>query len=127
MLGHALPNDKELDWLRISKTTEKYYLTYQHMHLKAPAMKEWSEALLQAYVNAGGTLPMPCETAPPESGPSSDLQGASKPKGPDWILPKLPAKEPSHPRRRAGEHPRRGPQRRPRKHNPGRRRPRAAA
>jgi hypothetical protein len=115
MLGHVLPNDKELDWLRISETTEKYYLTYQHMDLKAPAMKQWSEALLQAYVNAGGTLPLPCETDP------------AKPNGPDWILPELPAKEPSHPRRRAGEHPRRGPQRRARKHKPGRRRRRAAA
>jgi hypothetical protein len=108
MLGHVLPNDNELDWLRVSKTTEKYYLTYQHMDLKVPAMKQWSEALLQAYVNAGGTLPMPYER-------------------PDWSLPKLPAKELTHPRRRAGDRPRRGQRDRATEHRPGRKRPRRAA
>jgi hypothetical protein len=107
MLGHVLPDDNKLDWPRISQTTEKYYLTYQHMDLKAPAMKQWSEALLQAYENAGGTLPMPYEK-------------------PDWILPKLPAKKPSRPRQ-AGDHRRRGRQRTARNHRPGRRRPHAAA
>jgi hypothetical protein len=99
ILGHTLPDDSELDWLRISKTTEKYYLTYQHMDLKARAMKEWSEALLRAYVKAGGTPPMPCEKDP------------SKPKGPDWILPRLPGEEPSPSRRRTGDFSRRGSQR----------------
>jgi hypothetical protein len=64
MLGHVLPNDNEVDWRRMSKTTEEYYLTAQHMDLKALAMKMWSEALLKAYAEAGGTLPMPYETDP---------------------------------------------------------------
>lgn len=86
MLGHALPDDKALDWLRISRTTEKYYLTYQHMDLKALAMQQWCAALLQAYVNAGGTLPMPYESDP------------AKENGPDWVLPTLPVKQLPAPR-----------------------------
>lgn len=108
MLGHVLPNDNGLDWLRISRTTEKYYLTYQHMDLKAPAMKQWSEGLLQAYVNAGGTVPMPYEK-------------------PDWILPKLPGKKPPPARRRAGDRLLRGPQKNGDKHGRRRQRPGAAA
>lgn len=120
MLGHTLPDDKELDWLQISKTTERYYLTYQHMDLKALAMKHWCAALLQAYVNTGGTLPMPYESKPfNEMEPSKRL-------GPDWALPKLPGEEPSHPRRR-GDHPRRRAQRRARKHSHRRTRRRTAA
>lgn len=72
MLGHVLANDKDRDWRQMSQTTEEYYLTCQHMDLKAEVMELWSEALLQAYVNAGGTLPMPCETDP------------SKPTGQGW-------------------------------------------
>jgi hypothetical protein len=78
MIAHVLPNDRDLDWRRMSKTTQDYYLTAQHMDLKTEAMKLWSEALLQAYLEAGGTLPMPHEKHP------------DKPKGPGWILPRLP-------------------------------------
>jgi hypothetical protein len=78
MLGHALPNDRGVDWLEMSETTKEFYLTAQHMHLKARAMKTWSEALMKAYVEAGGTLPMPYEKHP------------DKPKGPGWISPRLP-------------------------------------
>jgi len=78
MLGHVLPNDNDLDLRRMSKTTEEYYLTGQHMDLKALAMKMWSEALLKAYAEAGGQLPMPYETDP------------ERPKGPNWILPRFP-------------------------------------
>ncbi|MEH2500258.1 hypothetical protein V1294_006737 [Bradyrhizobium sp. AZCC 1678] len=77
MLGHVLPNDNDVDWRRMSKTTEDYYLTAQHMDLKAEAMKLWSEALVKAYVEAGGMLPMPREQAPLATGPT-------------WILPRLP-------------------------------------
>jgi len=77
MLGHVLSSDKEIDPRRMSKTTEEYYLTAQYMDLKAMAMKVWSEALMEAYVNAGGRLPMPCEKDP------------SKPEGPGWIRPVL--------------------------------------
>lgn len=115
MLGHVLPNDKELDWGpvstmadRSSRTTDKYYLTHQHMDLKTPAMKQWCEALLQAYVDAGGTSPMPYEK-------------------PDWHVPKLPAKTSPLARRRAGDQRRRGPQEVTTRHGLGRGRPRRAA
>ena len=79
MLGHVLLNDQD-DPRPMSRTTEEYYLTAQHMDLKALAMKMWSEALLTAYAEAGGTLPMPHENDPEE------------PAGLDWVLPKLPSR-----------------------------------
>lgn len=42
-------------------------------------MKVWSDALMKAYVDAGGTLPMPYEAKNP-----------NKPRGIDWRLPDLP-------------------------------------
>ena len=77
-VGTLLPRDNDIDWHRMSRTTKEYYLTFQHMDLKAQATKLWSEALLQAYIKAGGTRPLPYET------------DKSKTKRPDWILPKLP-------------------------------------
>ena len=84
MLGHVLPNGKDIDQRRMSKTTEAYYLTFQYMDLKALAMKVWSDALMEAYVKAGGTLPMPYEKDP------------DKPEGPSWILPRLPGRTRYH-------------------------------
>lgn len=84
MLGHVLPSDKDHDHRQMSKTTEEYYLTSQHMDLKADAMKLWSDALLEAYVKAGGTLPMPYEKDP------------DKPEGPSWTLPRLPGRRRNH-------------------------------
>ena len=53
MLGHALPGDVEA----AAPTTQKFYLTSQRMAEKAVAMKAWSDALVAAFLKAGGTLP----------------------------------------------------------------------
>jgi hypothetical protein len=79
MLGHVLPIDRTVEHGEMSDTTKEHYLTAQHMPLKAQAMKSWADAILRAYVKAGGTLPMPHEQDP------------RKPDGPDWLLPKLPS------------------------------------
>jgi hypothetical protein len=51
MLGHALPDDVE----DAAPTTKKFYLTSQRM--AAVAMRAWSDALVEAFLKAGGTLP----------------------------------------------------------------------
>lgn len=81
MLGHVLPSDKEIDPRQMSATTKKYYLTAQNMDLKTIAMKFWSEALIEAYVNAGGLLPMPSEKDP------------FKPEEPGWVRPQFPRRD----------------------------------
>ena len=75
MLGHVLPSDREIDWRKMSKTTMDYYLTAQHMDLKIAAMKLWSEALMTAYVKAGGTFPVPAEPLSADS----DIRPSGKP------------------------------------------------
>lgn len=53
MLGHALPGTVE----DAAPTTRKFYLTAQRMAEKAVAMRAWSDALVEAFIKAGGTLP----------------------------------------------------------------------
>ena len=53
MLGHALPGTVE----DAAPTTKRFYLTSQRMVEKAVAMKAWSNALVEAFLKAGGTLP----------------------------------------------------------------------
>jgi hypothetical protein len=43
-------------------TTRAYYLTSQRMREKADGMRAWSEALVEAYLKAGGAMPAPKET-----------------------------------------------------------------
>jgi hypothetical protein len=54
MLGHALPASVE----DAAPTTKKFYLTSQRMAEKAVAMRAWSDALVEAFIKAGGTLPV---------------------------------------------------------------------
>ncbi|MFB9268009.1 hypothetical protein ACFFWD_33580 [Bradyrhizobium erythrophlei] len=61
MLGHVLPRDRNDADDEMSEVTREFYLTSQEMLLKTQAMKFWSDAVLDAYVRAGGTLPMPHE------------------------------------------------------------------
>ena len=53
MLGHALPGTVE----DAAPTTKRFYLTSQRLVEKAVAMKAWSNALVEAFLKAGGTLP----------------------------------------------------------------------
>jgi hypothetical protein len=55
-LGHAPPLDDKDPEAR-SPTTEKFYSMTQRMPLKTAAMKAWSEAVLNAYLKAGGVWP----------------------------------------------------------------------
>jgi hypothetical protein len=55
-LGHALPLDDKDPEAR-SPITEKFYSVTQRMPLKTLAMKAWSEAVLSAYLKAGGVWP----------------------------------------------------------------------
>lgn len=57
MLAHA--GDKTDDSL--SRTTREFYHTNQRMAEKADAMSAWRDALLNAYVKAGGKPPRPAE------------------------------------------------------------------
>lgn len=57
MLAHA--GDKADDDL--SRTTRASYHTNQRMEVKADAMAAWSEALMNAYMKAGGKPPQPSE------------------------------------------------------------------
>jgi hypothetical protein len=54
--GHALPLDDKDPEAR-SPITEKFYSVTQRMPLKTLAMKAWSEAVLSAYLKAGGVWP----------------------------------------------------------------------
>jgi hypothetical protein len=53
MLGHALPSSVE----DAAPTTKRFYLTNQRMTEKSAAMKAWSDGLVGAFIEAGGTLP----------------------------------------------------------------------
>jgi hypothetical protein len=53
MLGHAMKGDVE----DAAPTTRKFYLTAQRMSEKAVAMRAWSDALVEAFIKAGGALP----------------------------------------------------------------------
>lgn len=55
MLAHA---DEETDD-RLAPTTKAFYVQNQKMPEKSDAMQAWSEALITAYGNAGGTMPAP--------------------------------------------------------------------
>lgn len=78
LLGHVLPRHQDDPDEEMSNVTREFYLTSQEMPLKIEAMKLWSDAVLDAYVKAGGTLPMPHEF---------DANGKENV---DWPLPKLP-------------------------------------
>ncbi len=58
VLAHELP-DKEKD--EAAPTTRQYYLTSQRMKEKADGMLAWCDAVVEAYLAAGGTLPEPRE------------------------------------------------------------------
>ena len=57
MLAHALPKGSD----DVAPTTRRFYLTSQHMDIKALAISAWSDALTAAFVKAGGRSPMPSE------------------------------------------------------------------
>ena len=55
VLAHTLPQDAD----EAAPTTRRYYLTSQRMREKADGMRAWSDALIEAYLKAGGTMPEP--------------------------------------------------------------------
>jgi len=55
MFAHA---DEETDD-RLAPTTKAFYVQNHKMPEKSDAMQAWSEALITAYCNAGGTMPAP--------------------------------------------------------------------
>ncbi|MCS3727238.1 hypothetical protein [Bradyrhizobium betae] len=55
-LAHAL-DDKEQSGM--SDVTREFYSVDQLMEEKTVAMKAWSDALIEAFLNAGGTMPAP--------------------------------------------------------------------
>jgi hypothetical protein len=55
-LGHAPPLDEKDPEAR-SPTNENFYSVTQRMPLKTLAMKAWSEAVLNAFLKAGGVWP----------------------------------------------------------------------
>jgi len=57
ILAHAGKNDGATD--KVAKTTKQFYLTGQKMDVKAIAMEAWSDAVMNAYIKAGGAPPMP--------------------------------------------------------------------
>jgi hypothetical protein len=57
VLSHAMKKGSD----EAAPTTKRFYLTDQRMDLKALAMQAWSDALMNAYIKAGGTRPMPSE------------------------------------------------------------------
>lgn len=57
-LGHGHKADKN-DPNAMSEVTEKFYLDTQNMPLKIRAMQAWSEAVMEAYKEAGGRWPKP--------------------------------------------------------------------
>ncbi|MBP1294315.1 hypothetical protein [Bradyrhizobium elkanii] len=75
VLAHTLPQDEE----EAAPTTRQYYLTSQRMTEKAAGMKAWSDAVVAAYLAAGGTMPEPREERrksklkrqPPDSRPGA--------------------------------------------------------
>jgi hypothetical protein len=57
MLAHADGTAED----RLAPTTKAFYVQNQKMGLKAQAMEAWSDAVLNAYVKAGGKPPAPSE------------------------------------------------------------------
>jgi hypothetical protein len=57
VLAHALPDEAK----EMSPTTREYYSVSQRMEEKAVAMRAWSDALIEAFLKAGGTMPEPTE------------------------------------------------------------------
>jgi hypothetical protein len=57
LLAHTLPSSEK----EAAPTTREFYLTSQRMDIKAEAMKAWSGALIEAYLQAGGRMPEPRE------------------------------------------------------------------
>ena len=57
VLAHSLPDSAD----EMSPTTREYYSVSQRMEDKATAMHAWSNALVEAYLKAGGTMPGPIE------------------------------------------------------------------
>jgi hypothetical protein len=57
VLAHTLPQTAD----EAAPTTRAYYLTSQRMDVKAAAMRAWSEALVEAFLKAGGRMPAPSE------------------------------------------------------------------
>ncbi len=58
VLAHTLPKGAE----EAAPTTRANYLTSQRMREKSDGMRAWPEALLEAHLRAGGTMPAPSET-----------------------------------------------------------------
>jgi hypothetical protein len=58
VLAHTLPRDDD----EAAPTTKAYYLSSQRMAEKAEGMRVWSQALIAAFLKAGGTMPVPSET-----------------------------------------------------------------
>ena len=57
VMAHTLPQDDD----EAAPTTRTYYLTSQRMREKADGMRAWTDALVNAYLAAGGTMPRPTE------------------------------------------------------------------
>lgn len=57
VLAHTLPQDED----EAAPTTRAYYLTSQRMREKTDGMRAWSDAVVEAFLKAGGTLPEPRE------------------------------------------------------------------
>jgi hypothetical protein len=57
VLAHAAAKQGNGD--DIAPTTKRFYLTSQRMDIKAVAMEAWSDAVMAAYVKAGGKPPKP--------------------------------------------------------------------
>ena len=58
VLAHKLPEEGD----EAAQTTRDYYLTSQRMKEKTEGMRAWCEALIEAFVAAGGKMPEPRET-----------------------------------------------------------------
>ena len=58
VLAHTLPRDDD----EAAPTTKAYYLSSQRMAEKTEGMRVWSQALIAAFLKAGGTMPVPSET-----------------------------------------------------------------
>jgi hypothetical protein len=58
-LAHAIKNSTDRE---MAPTTRDYYSVSQHMDEKAVAMRAWSEALLEAFLDADGKMPEPSAT-----------------------------------------------------------------
>jgi hypothetical protein len=57
MINHALPGDEAAELGKLARTTRRYYVRAQRIPQKIEAMALWSDALLQAFKDAGGLYP----------------------------------------------------------------------